>query len=418
MIGWATRIVLAVTLLASGWQVFQQLVARQASRFLSGESAYQEAIRWDEDGADYHLELALHYQAQLDPELASRARTHFEQAAELNPYEPRARQELATIYEVSGERELAEQAHLSAVELRPTNGDLLWRVGNFYLRSGELAKALPQLERAMENDPGLVKTGADLLLNVGVAPAEVERLVPDDAASRRRLLDVLSARLGGPSPEPILITTIQVWRGLLEADVLTAEQGAFVINRLFRAGLGDVARREWAALNASVGQADSAYERQENLVWNGDFERPVIGGDLDWVLPSVESYIASQVQGEGVDGSSALRVEVAGSVPSGLKRLQQELVADGGPVYEFAARSRAEGFELGEVPRLAVFLSGARRPIATLEPPSPDGAWQNHRVQFELPDRTIPIVVRLVDSFNREVEGRVWIDSIELSPVG
>lgn len=415
MINWALRAVLALALVAAGWQVFQQLVARQVSRFLSGPEAFEEAIRWDPEGAGYHLALGLHYLEQLDPELVARARPHLERATELNPFEPRTLQELATLYEIAGDRELAERAHLSALELRPTQAELLWRAGNFYLRSGDLQKALPQLGLAMESDPSLVRAAADLLLSVGVAPSEVERLVPRSAKARRLLLDVLTQRLDGGSPEPILFATMQVWREQLELRSLSAEQGVFVINRLTRAGLVDVARREWAALNDSAGHGDRAFEELSNLVWNGDFERPVVGGDLDWVLPSIDSYVASIAEGEGVAGSNALRVDVRGRVPRGLERVGQQVVVEPGRSYELSARLRARGLGAA-TPRLVVLPVVGRRPIASLEAPAADGAWHESRVEFEVRDRTGLIVIRLDDQFNPGVEGSVWIDSIVLSP--
>ncbi len=415
MTGWVVRGILALSLLTAGWHVFQQLVARQASRFLAGTGAFEEALRWDPDGGDYHLALGLHYQAQLDPELAEQARPHLERAAELNPYEPRTLQELASLYELTDQRQLAEEAHLKAVGLRPTNGDLLWRVGNFYLRSGELPKALAQLARAMAADPGLVRTAADLLLGVGVPPAEVERLVPPDPNAQRRLLGVLAGRLEREPPAGLLFTTLQVWRRQLASGSLTVPEGTFLINRLARAGLVDVAQREWAALNAANGSPDPLFVEGGNRVWNGDFERPVFGGDLDWVLPSAASYRAVVAAGAGPDGSAALRVEIDGKVPSGLRRAQQQVVLEPGREYTLSAWARAEGFGGAESPRLQVTAAGARRPVATLDAPALDGQWHEGRVRFRAPDKTGLFVVGLVDSLENAREGIVWIDSILLS---
>jgi hypothetical protein len=415
--GWALRLILAALLVSSGWQVLHQLVAVQAARFLPGVEGLHEAIRWDPEGTDYHLQLGRYHQAQLLEEERSLARPAFERAAELNPYEPSSRQELALIYEVEGRRAEAERLLLEAVALRPTSGQMYWLLGNFYLRSGDLPEALPALRKTMEAEPGLVRAATNLLLGIGVEPSEVEHLVPRDARARRQLLDVLSERLEPGDGNGILFATLRVWHEQLEAGTLGVSQGAFVINRLLRADLPDIARREWAALNLANGRADHEFASGENAIWNGDLDLPVEGGELDWLLPKTAVYEAVRARREGVDDSAALRVDYSGEVPGGLRRLQQRVVLEPGLEYSLRAVVRTQGLDAKTTPRLEIVGDDMQRRLAISERFEPGGEWHEVESRFTAPDTIAPVVIRLADAARSRLEGSVWIDSIDLRPI-
>jgi len=102
------------------------------------------------DGPSRHTELGRRMAREGHPEAAAR---QFERSLELAPT-ARGFQSLGLLHEEAREWQLAATAYDSALELDERDAKTLFRAGRSWLESGEAAKAIPLLERAVEMLPG------------------------------------------------------------------------------------------------------------------------------------------------------------------------------------------------------------------------------------------------------------------------
>ena len=186
------RVILALMVLAAGWRVAHQLIAFEIARLYQAIEPLKQAVQLDSEGPDAHYLLGVIYAndpAQQDLELAQH---HLNRATTLNPYNWWYWMELGEVYEISGMRVEAEKSYAKAVEINPEAADYRWRFANFYLRNGELQKAIPEFRRALELEPKqYMEQGLALLSKAGVSDNEIVEMWPEDRYSRIVLMKFL-----------------------------------------------------------------------------------------------------------------------------------------------------------------------------------------------------------------------------------
>ena len=115
-------------------------------------ASLQRAAHLDPANADYRDVLGDYYAEAGDLETAI---AHYPAAANLNPHSARYWFDLATAYQVLGDRYISNQtlALEHAIEADPTTPDVAWEAANFYLVQGDNEKALREFRVVMANDP-------------------------------------------------------------------------------------------------------------------------------------------------------------------------------------------------------------------------------------------------------------------------
>ena len=328
----AVRVAFTVLLLLAGWRVFHQAAALGISEVYPTVEGLQEAIRWDPSGPDYYYQLGLIYRDDPYQQHLQLARYHLEKATELNPYNWWYWLELARSYETSDMTVQAERAYLRAVEMNPREAVYRWRFANFYLREGELAKALAQFKSAIALEPGqYLQSTLTLLWKAGTTSEDILSIWPENKRAQLVLFRFLVQQNG---VEQHLLD--QQWEKLLgSSDIPTVGEGEFYIRSLLDGKRFDKAREEWIRLLSGNGLEDGEYFEKENLLWNGQFHLPITRQVLDWI-PRINADTTQ------ISADKGLRIEFKGTENINFNGLQQLVIVDPGEEYEFSFKAGSE----------------------------------------------------------------------------
>ncbi len=412
------RLMIPVLLLAAGWRVFHRLEAEESSRPEEGLQGLERAIRWDPTAPRHHFLMGISLRDLPQFHDPARAREHLERAAGLNPYSWRYRLELARLYELTGRVEEAAGALEKAVELNPRSGPYRWRLANVYLRNDSLTRALPELAAAIEADRSLFQPALDLLLKAGGSFEQADAIWPADRDARLQLLRLACAK-GDPAQggAPLAFLREQ-WRRLEEApEPPTVQEGAFYLEHLLRRKAFAQARQRWIELARRNGIEDPSFRAGRNLVWNGDFERPLTQGPLDWRLASSTAYSIELAEGEGFQGSTALRIDFKGLENLNFSGVGQQVVVEPGLEYELGFRLRSEDLTSEQGIYLEVVEAGGSRRLLETEPVLGTTSWTAYGGKLYLSEgSTVWIRLRRKPSqrIDNLLRGRLWLDDVRL----
>ncbi len=417
------RVALTLAILAAGWRVQQQLRAAEIARLEPTAAGLEEAVRLDPEGAGYHFRLGVAYRDLPELQDSSRARGHLERAVALNPYNWRYRRELAQLYELSSQISEAEAAYLAALELSPRSGSYRWRLANFYLRHRALDQALPQLELALAVDGDLLEAALELLLKAGASDQQIDQVWPADRDARRRLVGFLCRRppatVEGELERPDLLR--QLWnRMLADGEPVPIADGEVCVERLLTAGLFEEARNRWAELAGSHDMADLEFERGANLIWNGDFERDFTQAGLAWRARDGDGYAVTRAEGEGSDGSTALRITFDGSRNLSRVGVRQRVIVDPGLVYRLSFQASSQDLGTDQGVYVQVLDGPGRRQLLATEPVLGSTPWRRYSSDFVAENPWIDVLLKRDSSlrFDNRIGGVLWIDSLSLEAVG
>ncbi len=415
------RIVLPLLIIAAGWRVFEQFRAARMARQQPTLEGLQEAIRLDPEGSDYHFRLGVAHRDVPELRDTDRARSHLEKAVALNPYNWRYQRELAQLYELSDQIQEAEDAFVRAVSLNPGSSSYRWRLANFYLRNRSIDQAVPQLELALAANHRLSKPVLGLLLRTGASYPQIERAWPGDPESLRRLLPLLcrppSGEAGSKEGGTIQDFRRRLWDRLLAgAEPLPLADGQVYVERLIEERRFEEARARWIELAGSNGWSDAGFEQRHNLIWNGDFERPLTQTGLGWQVRDAGGYSAARLEGEGSDGSHALRIAFDGSQNVSSLTIQQRVIVEPGRSYRLSFDVRTQDLSTDQGVFLAVQDGPSHRRLAATEGFRGSLPWTVHTAGFVAEGPWVLVLLGRDSSlrFDNQIGGVLWIDSVSL----
>lgn len=413
-----TRVGFLALALLAGWTVFPHQRAAALGQEGASLESLQAAHHWNPDDPLVHYRLGIAYRDLPQHQDLERARQHLERAVELNPYAWTYRRQLAVLYELSGHDDDARATYQEATRLNPRSASHRWRLANFELRQGDLDAAAEEIGRALALDPSLARPGLSLLVKAGVDGRRIERTWPRDFDSRRRLLHLATnhASVGAlPDAEPLLGS---LWRELLAAsEPLSVEDGALYVRHLLSGPSPHQAQRAWIELTERNGLADPDYRSGTNLVWNGDFERPLTGDGLGWRVRQADGFEAERAE-DG--GSTVLRLVFDGTTNLAFEHLEQRVVAPSAGPYRLEARVRAEEISTDQGLALDVWDGGGRRLLVT-EVFTGTTPWQTVAGTLSVPADDPRVTLRLRRQrslrIDNKLRGSFWIDDVRLTPV-
>ena len=228
----------------------------------------------------------------------------------------------------------------------------------------------------------------------------------------------------GPVPAEEGADAIRVvWNQLLATEPpLSMNEGRFYPQFLLDNGQPEVAREAWLELANHNNLLDSDFESGRNAVWNGDFENPLQGRPLGWVLGRSEQYKAKQVRGEGVDGGTALRIEFLGKENLNFAGLRQLLVVEPGMQFRLTAYLRTEEISTDEGLFLEVLEETSGRVLLSTGPVMGTENRKEESDVLQVPEDVEILVLRLRRRPSRmldnKIRGKIWLDKVSLEPVG
>lgn len=407
------KLALATVLIASTWNVLHHLVARH---YADDKADLKKAIEWNPDEPEYHFRRGLAKRDLPGDQTLADAEESLIEATRLNPFFWQHWIELAHCYELEGKRDEAEKAFQKALALNPRSGEYHWRFANFHLRWGDREDALRFFESALRWDLALRESSLQLLVRSGYSPQEIRSVWPHDPDSRRYLLSYFLNERSADSDRPLFLA--RCWEELLNAETPpTIEQGASYIQYLLQ-DRPETAREQWIQLARRNGLIDADYINGKNLIWNGHFEERISGGPLDWHVGSAGNSSISQVAGEGVDGSTALRVDFTGGSNPNFRALVLQFLTGPANSLTFSFSARCQDITSDEGLYFQLIENATGRVLVESERMQGTTSWTQYVQRFAPPAETVltRLVFRRNPSFkiDNQLSGTVWIDSVEI----
>jgi hypothetical protein len=204
----------------------------------------------------------------------------------------------------------------------------------------------------------------------------------------------------------------QGWEALLRGGLLDDELTALYISDLLRNHRFEIARRDWLDANAAVSRAN------ENLLFNGGFERDLTKCPLDWGIVSSEQFKTTRDNSVAHDGRWSLKIEFEGNGNVFYANLAQTVVLNPGR-YHFGGWIKTSRLTTDQ--GLTIEILDSENPANVLvRTPMFTGThdWISINQSFSVPKSSHAVLVRAVRSpsmkFDNAITGTVWLDSFTI----
>ncbi len=206
------------------------------------------------------------------------------------------------------------------------------------------------------------------------------------------------------------------WVQLLEGDEPpSVGQSHFYLSYMMKTD-PEEARRQWARLAEKNGMIDLEYQNGKNLVWNGQFELDGTSSPLDWRIRDNKGYAVKSVEGEGLDGSKAVRFDFDGRENLTYIGMNQQLMVESGVEYEFTFQARCEGLSSDQGIYVQIRAGDSNW---TSSPLLGTSDWTRYSGIFTVPEGVHTAAIRLGRSRSRKIDsligGTLWLDSVSLT---
>ncbi len=418
----ALRVLLALALLAAGWQTLGRARALAAASPENGIEGLERAVELDPKGAEPSYLLAMAYRDLPGAGDPGDAIEQFQQSVRLNPYAWRYWLELSRAQELARDLDQAEASLRVAVSLNPGSGEYRWRLANLLLRQGDLDGAVDEVDTAVELEPALAEAALFLLVKAGADPGSIEKLLPDDQVVLLRVLRSVIRTRSISQEGPLETLTEAVWSRLLaQPDSLSFGQGRSYPDHLFRSGRYQQARRRWLELAEVGGMEDPAFAAGGNRVWNGDFELELLGDPMGWRVGRSEAFKAARVPNSGPDSSVALRVEFLGQENLSFGGVSQELLLESGEPYRLTLWLRSEELTTDQGVFAEIVSRDPAGPLFSSESMLGSTEWSEISGQFSMPAGSGRALIRLrrlpSQQIDNRLRGNVYLDSVRIEQV-
>lgn len=368
------------------------------------------AVRLSPGDPQTHYALGKLMDSSLSAELQQTALLEYEQAARLSPEDYRIWMVLANARERSGDAAGAETAFRRAEELAPDYSMPHWAAGNFYLRQGNEAAALPRLWGAAITMERLRRPVLELLTSYyGEDGEKLDADVNNYRAIWPAYLQYLLDR-------GYVAAAYWRWSSLDRDDQLKAVSlGHALVTGLFSA------HRYFAALNVANDLRDGPkveFSQVDNPGFESDVETS--GTNLfGWrIAPGAQPQIALDgSQRRSGNNSLTLVFDANGTVP--LRKVEQLIVVPSNKTFRLSYAVRSQEIKGQSTIRIEMIRAEDNSVLAQSTPiPAGSSDWRRETLEFTVPPHTDGVVLRIAPvPCTAEVcplFGRVWFDDFTL----
>jgi len=335
----------------------------------------------------------------------------FKNAVRLAPYDFRWWLELGSALEENNEIELAESALKKAVSLAPSYAYPRWRLGNFYLRRGDVEKAIAEFQQASKHNSVYRQQIFSVLWDYFDQNPEILMKTVEDNPSAMADLAVFFATKSRPNE------SLQVWQKLTPdernrrgpiAKVLA--QGLFE-KKHFRSSL-EFSKEIGLDAEADIGKMQ-----------NGGFESPIDRESkayFDWKVVPVEKTDVRLDATQKHSGRRSLRIQFNGYSGIQYYHVYQTVVIQSEKKYRLVFWHRAEKLKSAGPPLIEILNAGDYKLIKSSKPIEDSAEWQKQEVEFITPEGAEAIVIRVgrvVCGSQCPLFGTIWLDDFELTEI-
>ena len=352
----------------------------------------------------------LHYQSRTGH--AREAIPEFRRELKADSASPYAWADLGEALASAHERS-ADYCMRNAVAAGPDSPAILMRAANLSLSAGNDKDTLSYLSRVLK-DPSVKEFFPAVFLTYSRMRMPIADVLAHDFPVSSSASEPLLRFLFQAQRVPDATT---VWRWMAAHDLQNDALRSEYIRFLIAAGQQEAAAGEWAEANTR-----SAPEyRQQNWIFNGGFEQAPGRGPLDWQIepnPNVEVAPSTAVSREG---KRSLELQFEGLENTNFQGVHQDTVLAPGK-WRLSAFVKTAGMTTDQGVGLRVYdAAQTRRMEARTESLTGTRDWTRLEREFEVRPETKLVRVEVFREastrFDNKIEGRAWIDFVELAPV-
>lgn len=371
------------------------------------DSGLVRAAQITGEHARYHYLLGIrHYTARGRAGNEETIR-HYRASLARNPTDAQTWLALARVYDDDGMKDPAVYAVKRALTLDRNNPVLVWESGVRMLAGGRVSDAMQIFRRYISMLPGEQENVYSLCFLMGINSRYIlERLVPDSYDFHKRyLFFLLSNRL--------LNESLEAWERTKSFDPERDDYVRFVnflidMKEMRRAGL------EWGDLVKKFRIAGAPEE--PNLIWNSDFESPLLNGGFDWRIGRAEGVRIFRDQDMRQKGYASLGVSFSGKTNPGVEIASQIVPVEPGRRYRFSGYLRTEKLTTRNGIVFEAVAHHCAPFVQKTETVTGTNRWKKLDLDFTTPKEctTIKIGARRERSqkFDSRISGDAWIDSL------
>ena len=210
--------------------------------------------------------------------------------------------------------------------------------------------------------------------------------------------------------------TKATWNWMVKHSLTTERTTGDYVSFLLRNKEIDAAAREWRRANPTA----TSYQVL-NWIFNGGFEMDPKPGPFDWHIETVPDVEATRVQDVSHDGQWSVKLSFGGQENVDYHGVYEDVVVTPGK-WRLRAFLKLEGITTDQGISVRVYdpAQPARLDTRT-EPRTGTTTWTEVEQAFSVAPETKLIRVEIMRGTSRKIDskiaGRVWVDSLDLSPV-
>ncbi|HEX3320325.1 MAG TPA: carbohydrate binding domain-containing protein [Terriglobales bacterium] len=405
----AKQLVLACVLLLTC--VHMTLSARNFLALYFGESDNPSRLRFAARLAPANAELQYRlgkYSAFVENDPATAIR-FYQSAARLNPYNARYWLDLASAQQITEDSAGQQHSLENAVRANPTNPDVAWEAGNFFLVQGDLERAFSLMRVVVENQTNMAPLALRLCWrSTPEVDTILSKVVPSSPEPHLAFLDFLIQQKNIEGAN-------KVWQRLVSLHQAFEIRYVFeYVKFLISEGQVDQARGAWQQSAPLLGL--SAYLPSTNLIVNGQFSQDVLNGAFDWNY-QIQRGVAlalDPVQFHSAQRSLSITFDSAGLSDAGVYQI---VPVEPNLQYEFTAYYKADSMQGAGGPVITIRDFYSSQTYFIGEEMKDTDIWKPVSTVFTTGPGSKLLVVRIerVPSGNA-IRGRLWVDDFELTP--
>jgi tetratricopeptide (TPR) repeat protein len=409
-------VVLAAALLVALFLWFFSIRGAWAAHFAaqSTGAGLARATRLEPGDAENWYLLGRYWQFNLEDPDNDKAIDAYRHSLSFDPHSAQTYIDLATAYEGIDDIPDARTNVEKAKKAYPLSAEVSWRVGNFYLRQGELDLAFAQIRESVEADP---TRGAEAFSRcMRVEPnikTVLDLALPENPTVYLDIIHDLSDE--GRTTEALI-----VWDRLAAGNPSVPPGEIYPIINALRAKreISDAAR-VWKQAVSFAGLSDVG-DPPDSVLWNGGFESGFHNSGYSWFYQNNTRGVQIQLDPtEKHSGRQSLRLTFDGKSDIDFADVCHLVPVTPLAAYKFSAWVQTRDLTTDQGLRLRIQSLGQGTPVLT-----PDVHGTQPWTALEVPWRAEPgaheaqvCVARLPsDQPDNRIRGTAWVDDVSLVP--
>jgi tetratricopeptide (TPR) repeat protein len=377
----------------------------------------ESATRLEPGHAENWYLLGRYWQYNLESPDNAKAIAAYQNALSFDPHSAETYVDLATAYEGQDDVADARENFLKAKHAYPLSAEISWRVGNFFLRQGELGEAFEEIRQSVAADPS---RGAEAFTrSLRVEPnleVVLDRALPPNPIVYIDIIHDLA-------DERQTAMALQIWDHLVKLQPtpnLGLNDMYPLVNALREQRIIAEASRVWKQGVALAGFADLE-DPVNSVLWDGGFESGFSNVGYAWSFPANSHGVEIQLdRKEKHSGLQSLRLSFDGKLDISFADVCHNVPIAPRTSYLLSAWAETRDLTSDQGVRLRIgsVIPGAG---ATFTPEvHGTQTWSQIEVPWisEADAREAQVcIVRLPsDQPDSRIRGSAWIDDVALVP--